>query len=280
MDQITDQLIELALQEDIGTGDVTSQYFTKEDTVSTGYIIAKQNGVLAGIEVTIAVFEKLNSDIKTEILLKDGSKLSPGDQVLKIEGSSRDILTAERTALNFLQRLSGVATHTARFVEKVRPHKVKVLDTRKTTPGYRMLQKAAVVAGGGTNHRMGLYDAVMVKDNHLLTEDDISELQKSINQIKKERPEVDIILEADTLDQVKSFLTMEEIDVVLLDNMNNEKLVEAVTLVDDKFELEASGGINLDTIAGVAATGVDRISVGALTHSAISLDLSLDLEEV
>jgi len=279
MDEQTEQLIDMALREDIGSGDVTSEYFTASETQSAGFILAKEPGVLAGLEVAIAVFEKVDPTIKTKRLKQDGAVLEKGDHVLDLSGPSRSILTAERTALNFLQRLSGVATHTARFVDKVKPHEVKVLDTRKTTPGYRQLQKLAVAAGGGTNHRMGLYDAVMVKDNHLLAEGRLAELQKSIDRLDKERPEVTVILEADRIDQVEAFLTLEGVDVVLLDNMDNDQLRAAVALVGDAFELEASGGVNLDTIHDIAATGVDRISVGALTHSAGSLDLSLDLEE-
>jgi len=208
----------------------------------------------------------------------DGSRVSAGALVLRIEGSARSILTAERVALNFLQRLSGVATLTARYVEQIKDTHARILDTRKTTPGFRLLEKQAVSHGGGTNHRFGLYDRAMVKDNHLVAEGGIPALQAAINRLKTEKPKVEVELEADHLDQVQSFLEMKGVDQILLDNMSPEELREAVRARGDqrKPKLEASGGITLETVREIAETGVDYISVGALTHSAPALDIGLD----
>ena len=203
--------------------------------------------------------------------------LKSGDTILHVAGLTRSILTAERVALNFLQRLCAIASQTHLYVSAVQPHPVKILDTRKTTPGWRWLEKQAVKAGGGTNHRMGLYDMVMVKDNHLLADDRQEDLQKAIDTVKRKHPGIKVELEADTLEQVARFLNLRGVDVILLDNMPPAELLKAVALVKGRVMLEASGGITLDTIKAVAATGVDAISVGALTHSVKALDLSLEL---
>jgi nicotinate-nucleotide pyrophosphorylase (carboxylating) len=202
--------------------------------------------------------------------------------VLRVEGSARSILTAERTALNFLQRLSGVATLTRRYVDAIAGTGAAILDTRKTTPGYRMLEKAAVVHGGGTNHRIGLFDRAMVKDNHLVAESRLPGLQASIAELKADRPEVEVELEADRLEQVEAFFGLEGVDYLLLDNMSLEDLRAAVAMRNGRTipRLEASGGVNLERVRGIAETGVDFISVGALTHSAPSLDLGLDFVPV
>jgi nicotinate-nucleotide pyrophosphorylase (carboxylating) len=189
----------------------------------------------------------------------------------------RSILTAERVALNFLQRLSGVATLTRRYVDAIAGTKARILDTRKTTPGLRALEKAAVVAGGGYNHRFGLFDMVLVKDNHLAAETELQHLQEAIRRCRMENPSLRIEIEADTLDQVRRFLTLMEVDVILLDNMCPADLSEAVRMAAGRVQLEASGGISLDNVAEVAATGVDFISVGALTHSPRAIDFSLEL---
>jgi len=275
---VTDKLIDLALLEDIGSGDVTSAYFVPEDKVSEAYIYAKADGVVAGLEVAREVFSKIDPSLSLKLLKRDGDAIVYGDHVLEVSGSARSILTAERTALNFLQRLSGIATQTAEFVAKVSGTKAQVLDTRKTTPGWRALEKAAVVAGGGTNHRMGLYDRAMVKDNHLVAQNKLNALQQGILQLKSDHPGVEVELEADTLDQVGDFLRLEGVDYILLDNMSNEQMEGAVAMRGKTGPLlEASGGVNLDTMSGIAKTGVDFISVGALTHSAVALDLSLEI---
>ena len=281
---VTSALIDLALREDVGenlqTGDVTSVYFVPEDSTMSASIYAKEDGVLAGLEVAVEVFRRVNADLKVVPLRRDGDRLSKGDHVLNVSGQARSILTAERTALNFLQRLSGVATQTRVYASKIESTKAKVLDTRKTTPGWRALEKKAVLAGGGCNHRMGLYDRAMVKDNHLVAENKLEALQDAIDRVRVDRG-VEVELEADTLEQVEGFLGLSGVDYILLDNMSNETMRAAVVMRDDcgsRVALEASGGITLETIVDVAATGVDFISVGALTHSAVALDLSLEFE--
>jgi len=275
---VTEKLIDLALLEDIGSGDVTSAYFVPEDKVSEAYIYAKADGVIAGLGVAREVFSKIDPSLSLKLLKRDGDTIVYGDHVLEVSGSARSILTAERTALNFLQRLSGIATQTAEFVAEVSGTKAQVLDTRKTTPGWRALEKAAVVAGGGTNHRMGLYDRAMVKDNHLVTQNKLEALQQGILQLKSDHPGVEVELEADTLKQVGDFLQLEGVDYILLDNMSNEQMASAVAMRGSPGPLlEASGGVNLTTMSGIAQTGVDFISVGALTHSAVALDLSLEI---
>ena len=224
------------------------------------------------------VFRKVDPSLKVEVYLHDGEAVAPGAVIMLIEGSARSILGAERTALNFIQRLSGVASLTRKYVKAVSHTSARILDTRKTTPGYRLLEKAAVAHGGGTNHRMGLYDRAMVKDNHLMTDGNTEHLQKCINTLRAEKPGVEIQLEADTLEQVESFLKLEGVDHILLDNMTPETLRKAVALRGDRSTplLEASGGVNLDTVAAIAESGVDFVSVGYVTHSAPSLDLGLD----
>ncbi len=270
-------LIRAAITEDVGTGDVTSLYFIPENARSRAEIVAREPGIVSGAEIAASVFHEIDPALEVEVCIPDGSPFVRGDILLKSAGSTRSLLTAERTALNFLQRLCGVATQTKRYVEAVKPHPVQVWDTRKTTPGWRLLEKAAVKHGGGTNHRMGLYDHAMVKDNHLAANSDLKPLQTAIHKLRAERPGVRVQLEAATLKQVADFLTLDGVDMLLLDNMTTDQQREAVKLVNGKLWLEASGGITLDSIKDVAATGVNAISVGALTHSARALDLALDL---
>lgn len=268
-------LIDLALAEDVGAGDVTVRYFTGASRRGRARIVARQAGVLAGIEVAAEVFRRVDETLEIVAVKSDGDSLSPDDEVLTIAGALGSILTAERTALNFLQRLSGVATQTRRYVEAIAGTGCRLLDTRKTTPGFRVLEKAAVRAGGGTNHRAGLYDMVMVKDNHLAGGLNAAALAAGIAAAKAAGLRVEV--EADTIEQVREFLATPGIDVVLLDNMPLEVMREAVALRPSTVQLEASGGITLENIRAVAETGVDFVSIGALTHSAPSLDLSLEL---
>jgi nicotinate-nucleotide pyrophosphorylase (carboxylating) len=268
--------IAIALAEDIGPGDLTSQYF-----VSTGSqkarIFAKEPAVAAGVETAADVFGRVDPGLAVTIVRSSGENVEPNDTVLEIVGITRSILTAERVALNFLQRLSGIATLTRRYVDAVGSHRARILDTRKTTPGLRALEKAAVVAGGGVNHRFGLYDMVMVKDNHLAAGHRLSDLQAAIKRFQADHPDKRIELEADTLDQVRGFLTLEGVDVILLDNMDCADMKTAVELGAGRVQFEASGGVTLESIPGIAATGVDFISAGALTHSARAVDFSLEL---
>jgi nicotinate-nucleotide pyrophosphorylase (carboxylating) len=268
--------IDLALAEDIGSGDLTSRYFVGPQR-GRARIFAKERAVAAGVEVGAEVFRRVDPRLKVRVVRESGSRVAKGHTVLEVSGPVRSILTAERVALNFIQRLSGVATLTRRFVDAVGRGKTRILDTRKTTPGLRQLEKAAVVAGGGVNHRFGLYDMVMVKDNHLLATDRLPALQAAIRKFRRENPGLRVELEADTLRQVRNFLTLEGVDVILLDNMKPADLATAVRLGAGRVQFEASGGVTLETVPAIAATGVDFISVGALTHSARAIDFSLEL---
>ena len=276
----SDILIQLALAEDIGDGDVTSLYFIPEERRASAFVAVRQDGVVSGVELAARVFRCVDPELHVEILIADGSRVAAGALIIRVEGSARSILTAERTALNFLQRLSGVASMTARYVNEVTGTGTRILDTRKTTPGYRLLEKQAVTHGGGTNHRIGLYDRAMVKDNHLAAEGGPEAIQSAILKLKSEKPAVEVELEADNLDQVRVFLTMEGVDHILLDNMSVEELATAVEMrgLRSRPQFEASGGVTLNRLQEIAKTGVDFISVGALTHSAPSLDIGLDFE--
>jgi nicotinate-nucleotide pyrophosphorylase (carboxylating) len=276
MDLATESLIQAALAEDVGPGDVTSTYFVPETLSSSAVIVAREPGVMSGMDVARRVFQLVDDRLRTTPLKQDGEAFEKGDVVLEIQGPTRGILTGERTALNFLQHLCGIAAQTRRYVEAVRPHPVQIWDTRKTTPGWRLLEKAAVKAGGGTNHRLGLYDHVMVKDNHIAANGSNEALQAAIDRVRTDRPGTRIQLECDTLEQMQRFLTLRGVDMLLLDNMGCERLRQAVALNAGRLWLEASGGITLETIRDVAATGVNAISVGALTHTVRALDLGLD----
>lgn len=272
------RLIDAALKEDIGAGDLTSLYFVPEEKKTTGFIVARENGVLSGGEVAEEVFKQVDSSLDVEMLVSDGDRISEGAYVMKISGSARSILTAERTALNFMQRMSGVAKKTRKFVDAIKGTSTQILDTRKTIPGWRYLDKLAVTHGGGMNHRMGLYDRVMVKDNHLVAEGRLDELQEAIRKLKAEHPGVEVELEADNLTQVGEFLELQGVDYLLLDNMGPALLREAVEMRGERQNprLEASGGVTLKTVGAIAETGVNFISVGAITHSVKAMDLALD----
>jgi nicotinate-nucleotide pyrophosphorylase (carboxylating) len=273
------QLIRMALAEDIGPGDITARAFVPEQKQARATILAKEPGIVVGIEIACAVFRELDASLQVRPLLEDGSRVPRAGAVIALEGSARSILTGERTALNFLQRLSGIATATRRYVEALAGTHTQILDTRKTTPGWRWLEKMAVRAGGGTNHRTGLYDMVMVKDNHLSIAGDLSELQAGINRAHQFQPGVRVELEADTVEQVRQFLTLRGVDIIMLDNMTLDDMRVCAALAKGRgVKLEASGGITLERLPEIAATGVDYISSGALTHSVKALDLSLDFE--
>lgn len=278
MNDHSEILIDLALAEDIGSGDVTSLYFIPEGRLARAFVAVRKDGVVSGVNLAARVFSKVDPGLEIEILVPDGSRVGAGALLIRVEGKARSILTAERVALNFLQRLSGVATLTARHVEQVKGTRARILDTRKTTPGFRLLEKQAVVHGGGTNHRLGLYDRAMVKDNHLVAEGGPEAIQAAILRLRAERPGVQVELEADRLDQVRTFLSMEGVDFILLDNMSADDMREAVSLRGERGSplFEASGGVTLGSLRDIAATGVDFISVGALTHSAPALDAGLD----
>lgn len=277
------ELIGLALAEDLGvTGDVTSKAFIPEKSKSRARIVAREECIAAGLDVAIEVFRRVDPALEVTPRCSDGNRLGSGDVLLEVSGSSRSILSRERIALNFLGRLCGIATQARRYADAVAGSGVKLLDTRKTTPGWRLLEKAAVKAGGCVNHRMGLHDAVLVKDNHLAALGGLSLLPSVIARLRKEHPGLPIEIEADTLAQVGQLLGMSGIDVILLDNMTPSMMSEAVALRNTKAPavlLEASGGVTLEKLPSIAASGVERISVGALTHSAPHADLSLEIED-
>jgi len=277
---MADDLIGLALAEDIGSGDVTAKWFTGSEREASAVIIAREVCCLAGIGICAEVFSRVDGSLRVAVLRIDGAALDAGEPVLRVEGPAASILTAERTSLNFLQRLSGVATMARRYVEAIQGTGAVILDTRKTTPGFRQLEKAAVAAGGATNHRSGLFDMVMVKDNHLAAGTTPEEIQSAIHRAKAANPAIRIEIEADTVAQAKAFFQLAGVDVVLLDNMPPESLREAVALRPPHIRLEASGGITLANIRAVAETGVDYISIGAITHSAPAVDFSLELSGI
>ena len=272
--------IDIALREDIGAGDVTTDFFVAKNQQATARIVVRERAILAGIETAAEVFRRVDPTIEAAIPRKDGSDVHADETVLELRGAAQSILKAERVALNFLQRLSGIATMTHKFVEAAASEHVKVLDTRKTTPGLRALEKAAVVAGGGQNHRFGLFDMVMLKDNHLATADGFDSFAKAVRKFREAKPNIQIEVEADTLEQVHALLKIDGIDVILLDNMKPAQIREAIALGKDKVKFEASGGVTLKNIRQIAATGVDYISIGALTHSPRAIDFSLELTPI
>jgi nicotinate-nucleotide pyrophosphorylase (carboxylating) len=268
-----------ALAEDLGSrGDLTARYFLPEAKEMSASVVVRSPGVVAGLPIAEEVARQVDEGLKFEARVQDGALVEAGTRVARLHGPVRSLVTAERTMLNYLQRLSGIATLTRRHVEAVAGTGTKILDTRKTTPGWRWLEKYAVRCGGGHNHRMGLHDAVMVKDNHLACGLGGQDLLEAIARVKAEYPDVWVELEADTLAQVEKFLVIPGVDRILLDNMNLDDLRAAVAMAGGRVPLEASGGVSLSTLPGIAATGVDFVSVGALTHSAVALDIALDFE--
>ncbi|HEX8905970.1 MAG TPA: carboxylating nicotinate-nucleotide diphosphorylase, partial [Longimicrobiaceae bacterium] len=271
-------LIEAALQEDVGRGDFTTLWTVPPERRAVARIVAKARGVIAGSEVAAEAFRAVDTALLVDILAGDGTAVRPGDEVMRIAGSAASILTAERMALNFLQQLSGVATMTRRYVDAIAGTGARVIDTRKTTPGMRLLEKAAVIAGGGANHRVGLFDMVMIKDNHIAAAGGITAAVDAVRACNDRGLRVEV--ETTDLGEVREALAA-GVDRIMFDNMTPDAMRQAVVLVhaagEARPETEASGGITLETIRGYAETGVDFISVGALTHSAPALDLSLRL---
>src|SRR6266581_9657411 len=269
--------IAAALKEDLGNGDITTEFFVPETLHASGRIVAHEPAVVAGTGTVAEVFRRIDPATDVQIIHADSEAIVAGDVVIEVRGLARSILKAERVALNFLQRFCGVATLTRQFVDAVGNHPVKILDTRKTTPGLRVLEKAAVVAGGGVNHRFGLYDMVLVKDNHLTTLEGLSSFADRIQLLRQERPNIRIEVEADDLEQVRAFVEIQGIDIILLDNMTPAQIREAVALKRNDTKFEASGGITLKNVRRVAATGVDYVSIGALTNAARAIDIALEL---
>lgn len=273
------RMCRIALSEDMGSGDATTDSIVPEGTEATASIVTREECVCAGLPVAKAVFRELDPDVYFECSAEEGELCESGRILAGITGDARALLSGERTALNFLQRLCGIATEARRYIRKTENTKTEILDTRKTTPGLRVLEKYAVRAGGAQNHRMGLFDRIMIKDNHR----ELSERQgpdgiiRAVEACRKAHPELEIEVEADTLDHVEAALDAEA-DYVLLDNMSDDEISAAVNLNGGRARLEASGGITLERISRLAALGVDFISVGALTHSFRAIDIGLDLD--
>lgn len=271
--------VRAALAEDLGSGDATTLATVPVNAKSVALMRAREPLVVAGIRFAEVAFRELSPRIKIEKFARDGQKVAAGKTLLKISGSSRTILSAERVALNFIQRLSGVATATAQFANEIKSFRAKILDTRKTTPGWRRFEKYAVKCGGGKNHRIGLFDMILIKDNHLvaLRNEKPNAVAAAILRARKKFPKLKVEVEADTLAQVAQAVDAGA-DIILLDNMTTAQLRQAVKIIRGRAKTEASGGVNLKTVRAIAATGVDFISVGAITHSAPAVDIGLDFE--
>lgn len=269
-------IIDRAFKEDIGPGDVTTNTVVAEDREAKASWIAKEGGIIAGFDIAEKAFQRLDHQLIWTTNVIDGDLVQEGETIAEIEGACRAILTAERFALNVVQRMSGIATMTRKFVDAIDGYPAQILDTRKTVPGLRLLDKYAVQAGGGTNHRMGLYDLAMIKDNHIVAAGSIT---SAVQSIRKSNVDIRIEIETTSLDQVKEAVAVGA-DIIMLDNMSTNQMKEAVTFTDGQADTEASGNITLDTVREVAATGVDYISVGALTHSVKAFDISQQVQKI
>ncbi|MEW6095862.1 MAG: carboxylating nicotinate-nucleotide diphosphorylase [bacterium] len=271
-------LIDRAIMEDIGKGDLTTTLCLTQNPVVEAQIIANESGIIAGIEIAELVFKKINKKVKFEKKIEGGKRIKKGDVVASIKGNAQDILSTERVALNFLQHLSGIATLTSKFVEAVKPYKAKIYDTRKTLPTLRAIEKYAVRTGGGNNHRFGLYDGILIKDNHIGIVGGITQAVKQVQQNLTTDMKVEV--ETKNLDEVKEAVDI-NVDIIMLDNMSLEMILEAVKIIKASKKdilIEVSGGVSLENVNEIASTGVDIISIGALTHSAKALDLSLEIK--
>ena len=275
-EQNINKLIDLAITEDIGDGDHSTLSCVPKDTMGKAKLLVKEEGIIAGVKIAEKIFRKIDSDLIFELLIKDGTKVKPGDIVFYISGSTHSILQAERLVLNFMQRMSGIASNTNQYVKKLNGLKTKVLDTRKTTPGLRAIEKLAVKIGGGVNHRIGLYDMIMIKDNHI---DFAGGIEKAINKIqsylKEYGKKIPVEIEVRNMEELKRVMKTGWVDRIMLDNFTVAETHKAVQIINGKYETESSGGINLDTIRAYAECGVDFVSVGELTHQIRSIDLSL-----
>ncbi|MCX8009653.1 MAG: carboxylating nicotinate-nucleotide diphosphorylase [Ignavibacteria bacterium] len=276
--ELIKDLIKKSLREDIGTGDITTLATIPQKQIGQGVFLCKEAGILAGTDVIKFIVNQFSSTLSVKFFKKDGEKICFKEEFGIISGSLSEILTLERTLLNFLQRMSGVATFTSKFVEKIKGTNAKILDTRKTIPGWRYLDKLAVKIGGGSNHRFGLYDMFLIKDNHIAIVGGITEAVKRCRDYMKRRNRrFKIEVETKNLDEVKEALD-NKVDIIMLDNFSLENILSAVKLISKKCKIEVSGNVNLDTVEAIAKTGVDFISVGAITHSAKALDISLEIK--
>ena len=273
-DELIDQLLTLAFAEDVGDGDATTLSTIPADEMGAQHLLVKEEGILAGVEIARKVFEKFDPSLKMTVYIGDGTHVKPGDIAFKVEGTVRSLLQTERIMLNIMQRMSGIATQTARYQERLKGLKTKVLDTRKTTPGLRILEKEAVKIGGGANHRMGLFDMILIKDNHVDFAGGIPQAVKAAREwMKANGKDLKIEVETRNNDEIRQALA-EGADRIMFDNFTPAQTREAVALVDGRAETESSGGITLDTLRDYGEAGVDFISVGALTHSVKGLDMS------
>lgn len=271
-----EEFIKKALAEDIGDGDHTTLSCVPNTQMGKAQLIAKEEGIIAGVEIAKKVYHTFDPSLQTKVFINDGNAIKPGDVILEVSGKEVSILQTERLALNFVQRMSGIATQTAQYVDLAKGLKTKILDTRKTTPGMRVFEKMAVKMGGGENHRIGLYDMIMIKDNHIDFAGGISQaIERAQAYLKAKNKDLKIEVEARSFEEIKEIMEVGGIHRIMIDNFTTEDTVKAVALIDGKYETESSGGITKETLRGYAACGVDYISVGALTHQIKSLDLSL-----
>lgn len=273
-EELIDALIDLAFAEDIGDGDHTTLSTIPADAMGRQHLLVKEEGILAGVDIARRVFERYDPSLKMTVMIGDGSRVKPGDIAFVVEGPVRSLLVTERTMLNIMQRMSGIATMTARYQERLKGHKAKVLDTRKTTPGMRILEKEAVRIGGGANHRIGLFDMILIKDNHVDFAGGIpNAVSRARAYLKEKGKDLKIEVEVRNTDEIRQALDA-RVDRIMLDNFTPERTAEAVALIGGAAEIESSGGITLDTLRAYGEAGVDFISVGALTHSVKGLDMS------
>jgi len=275
-EQLVHELIERAFKEDIKTGDATTEAIVAEDVQAEAFWIAKEQGIVAGLDVAQQVFQRLDPDLVWKSNYKDGDSVQPGMKIVEMAGTCRALLTGERIALNIAQRMSGIATMTHKFVQAIGDLPTQILDTRKTVPGLRLLDKQAVKAGGGTNHRLGLYDLAMIKDNHIVAAGSITEAVKIVRQV---HPDLQIEVETTNLEEVDEALAAGA-DIIMLDNMNTDMMTKAVEKNDGTAKTEASGNITMESVREVAETGVNYISIGALTHSVKAFDISQQLNNI
>ena len=274
-DQLIDELLDLAFAEDIGDGDCTTLCCIPADEMGKCQLIVKEEGILAGVDIAMKVFKKFDPELKPTVFIHDGAHVKPGDIAFVVEGRVQSLLQTERTMLNIMQRMSGIATVTAKYMAELKGLKTRVLDTRKTTPGMRMLEKEAVKIGGGVNHRIGLFDMILLKDNHVDFAGGIANaIRKAQEYVKANNPELKIEIEVRNLDELRQVMEIGGIDRIMLDNFTPALTREAVQIIDGKFETESSGGITFATLRQYGECGVDYISVGALTHSVKGLDMS------
>lgn len=275
VDELNDKLIDLAFSEDIGDGDHTTLCCIPDNEMGKSQLIIKENGILAGIRVAQQVFNRFDPTMKVEVLIEDGTPVKPGDVAIIVSGKVRSLLQTERLMLNIMQRMSGIATMTSKYVKKLEGTNTRILDTRKTTPGMRMMEKEAVKIGGGVNHRIGLFDMILLKDNHIDFAGGIdAALDKCHQYLKDKGFDLKIEIEVRSFDELQQVLNHGGVDRIMLDNFNTEDTKKAVAMINHRYETESSGGITYDTIRDYAECGVDFISVGALTHSVKGLDMS------